>query len=72
MKVNSAPEPQRRPSMIVPGHRCWYMATRGKLAYRAGQIATILICHHTQILVRFPDGTQSHTQRRFLQPVSYS
>ncbi len=72
MKANASLNHHRPATMIIPGHRAWYLATRGKLAHRAGQIVTILVCHRTQILVRFPDGSQSHTHRRHLQPVSYS
>lgn len=53
--------------MITAGRQYRYIAYVGKLASRCNQIVTVIKCQRTQILVRFPDGHQAHTQRRFLR-----
>ena len=56
--------------MITEGRQYRYIAWHGKLRDRCNQIVTVLRCQGHQILVRFPDGHQAHTQPRFLRKVA--
>ncbi|GAH97011.1 unnamed protein product, partial [marine sediment metagenome] len=58
------------PDMITVGHQYRYIAWRGKLADRCNQTVTVLLSQRTQVLVRFPDGHQAHTHRRFLRELA--
>ncbi|MBA7558223.1 hypothetical protein ES705_51018 [subsurface metagenome] len=60
----------KEPDMITVGHQYRYLAWQGKLRDRCNQIVTVLRCQGHEILVRFPDGHQARTQRRFLRKVA--
>jgi len=55
--------------MIIEGRQYRYTARRGKLAWRTGQVVTVLRSQATQVVVRFPDGHQAHVEHRFLEPL---
>ncbi|MBA7558165.1 hypothetical protein ES705_50957 [subsurface metagenome] len=60
----------KEPDMITVGHQYRYTAWRGPLRDRCDQVVTVLHCYPTRIMVRFPDGHEACTQRRFLRQLA--
>lgn len=56
--------------MITVGRQFRYIAQRGKLSRRWGELVTVLAVQKWQILVRFSDGRTAHIHPRFLQKVT--
>jgi len=58
--------------MITKGHQYLYTARRGKLTDRYGHTVTVLSIQKWQVRVRFPDGTVSHIEPRFLKEIPHA
>lgn len=56
--------------MIAIGRQFRYIAQRGKLSRRWGELVTVLSVQKWQIRVRFADGKTAHIHPRFLQQIS--